>query len=128
MALASVKHQSSETYFEVSSTRAARVLRISVVGDLDMATTPYLRSSVASLLLCGPTAPTEVEIDLSGVSFMGACGFRAIDEIRRTSEYLGLDFVIVNPSRAVVRLLEILDREDLAERAMDRLPTGVLSA
>ncbi len=92
-------------------------------GEVDVATAEHLTDAVRDL-----TAPGAVVIDMSGVSFMDSSGVRALLDAEELATGAGRPFAIVNPSRAVVRLLDLIDLRarfvelpGLDERAIARL-------
>ena len=65
-------------------------------GELDIQCVPALEAVLAQL-------NGQAEIDLSGVTFFDSCALRAFLTARRQN----VNVRIVNPSKAVVRVLEI---------------------
>ena len=65
-------------------------------GDLDLATVPALEAVLAQL-------DGAAEVDLSGVTFFDSTALRCLLVVRRRNANLR----IVNPSKSVVKVLEI---------------------
>ena len=72
--------------------------RISVSGDLDMATAPRLQESTTAV-------KENLALDLSRVRFIDSSGLRALFQINQTIEPVAL----VSPSAVVQRLLSLTD-------------------
>ncbi len=87
--------------FEIDSRIAEGVHRLTVVGDLDLATTPELVRRLAEV----DRTARAVEIDLGQVSFLDACGLRCLlagqAEFERNG---GPPLALTHPSRPVRRL------------------------
>ena len=75
--------------------------RLKIVGELDVATVPRLTE------MLGDMQAGEVVLDLSELRFLDSCGTRALLELARTRNGNG-PVVILDPSRAVARLFEII--------------------
>lgn len=74
---------------------------LKIVGELDVATAPQLAEALRDVLA------GEVVLDLSELTFLDSCGTRALLELARTRNGNG-PVVILDPSRAVARLFEII--------------------
>ena len=66
--------------------RGTAGVRVKLVGDLDCATAPRLREVVAGL---NSARAQEVELDLTGLTFLDLQGVRMLVEVRRTVEQAG---------------------------------------
>lgn len=79
--------------------------RVSVSGELDLATVPTL-----SAALRGPLADpfNDIRLDLSDVTFIDSTGLTAVLEARATWLAAGTTFVIERQSQAVDRLVRLL--------------------
>jgi anti-sigma B factor antagonist len=71
--------------------------RLALRGELDLLSVPALEAVLAEL------GDGSIEIDLSGVSFFDSSALRTFLTVRRRNQLLRL----VNPSKAVVKVLEI---------------------
>lgn len=76
---------------------------LKLAGELDLATVPSLREALFDFL---PT--DEVHLDLSELTFLDSTGLHALLALARSRRGDG-SVVLVNPSPAVMRVLEIVD-------------------
>ncbi len=60
--------------------------RLSVSGDLDLASAPLLAERAVALV---PEAPGQLVIDFSGVTFCDSAGIRALLTVRNAAERAG---------------------------------------
>ncbi len=87
--------------FEIDSQIADGVHRLTVVGELDLATAPELMGRLAEV----DRTVKAVEIDLGHVSFVDACGLRCLLAGRADFDRDGGPrLVLTNPSPPVQRL------------------------
>jgi anti-sigma B factor antagonist len=80
---------------------------LTVVGELDAYTAPALEGR-----LLGSIAQDDLRIDLSGVSFMDSTGIRVIVKVDNELRSRDRALVIVRPSPAVLRLLQLTSLDD----------------
>lgn len=88
---------------------------VRVRGEIDIATNPTFDAALAS---AGEAGVTLLEMDLSGVTFMGSSGLAALLRAQRLLRERGARLVLVRPSRAVTDLLEmtkLLERFGIGE-------------
>ncbi|MEV6923038.1 STAS domain-containing protein [Dactylosporangium sp. NPDC051485] len=90
----------------VADRSAARVVRVSVAGDLDAATVPRLRSALAAAVA---ERPERLELDLARVTF---CSTGAVTELDAVRRFLPGRLVITDARRPVRRMLELCDLTD----------------
>jgi anti-sigma B factor antagonist len=76
---------------------------VALVGELDLAGVPDLRSQLAALVAEGG----RVTIDLSELSFIDSTGLGLMLGTQRTAAETGCEVVFRRPQPAVRRLLEI---------------------
>lgn len=88
-------------------TASGAAVRLSVSGDLDVATAPYLRAVLQEA--CGERA--WIDVDLSAVTFLDCAGLRPLTE---THDRIGTRFAVVAPSPPVVRFLALLQEPTCA--------------
>ena len=81
---------------------------IVVEGELDMATAPYLGEALKAAMTGDGFLGSSVMIDLSRVEFIDCSGWSPIVAAATAGEAAGLSLVVVDPSRPVCRLLELL--------------------
>lgn len=79
-----------------------QVAVVRVTGDVDMLTTPVLRSTVEQQIAVGCR---KLVIDMRDVTFLGSSGLAALVEAQRASEARGVALRLVGDSRAVTRPL-----------------------
>ncbi len=90
--------------FEIDSQVTEGVHRLTVVGELDLATAPELGRCLAEV----DRAVSAVEVDLGQVSFLDACGLRCL--LAGEADFNcdgGPRLVLANPSRPVERLFAL---------------------
>lgn len=77
---------------------------VAVRGELDAYTAPRFRDQVAALVHQGRT---EVTVDLHEVEFVDSSGLSALIAAHKQLRRLGGDLVLLAPTAAVFRVLEI---------------------
>jgi anti-anti-sigma factor len=87
-----------------------------ITGELDMASAPDLRQRISELLQPGLE---RVVLDLSGVEFIDAGGLSVLVEMSKLLAVSGSSLLIRKPSRAVRRLLDLLQMQNLLPEATD---------
>ena len=75
---------------------------VRLMGELDLAGAPKLRSALAGL-------DGDVELDCSGLDFIDGAGLCAVLQGHEACAARGAKLVLVNPSPAVDRLLGIIE-------------------
>ncbi|SFF76314.1 STAS domain-containing protein [Blastococcus tunisiensis] len=91
---------------EVTQRVEGGVARLSLAGELtETARRPLVRV-VTELLLHQP-APTRVELDVSATTFMNSAGTAVLVQLQRLTAPRGIDVVLVHPTPAVVRPLQL---------------------
>jgi anti-anti-sigma factor len=88
-----------------------RRYRIVLEGELDLRSAVDLRAEVSAMLAERPP-PTDVEVDLVGVTFMDSLGLGTLVVGHRICAQLGVRFRVLNPSPFVARLLEVSGLRD----------------
>ena len=76
---------------------------VSVRGEVDIATAPMLDRLLHSLL----ESHAHVVLDLSGVSFIDSTGIGVLVAAARAADQDGGSFAVREPSRSVLRVLEL---------------------
>ena len=87
--------------------------RIAVRGEVDIATCPGLDDTIVSIVRAGVDV---LEIDLSGVTFMGSSGLASLLRAQRLAVEGGGGVRLLRPSQVVRDLLEmtrLLDRFEI---------------
>jgi anti-anti-sigma factor len=90
--------------FEITVDRRAEELRVRVMGDLDIATTPELKRVLDGL---ADEQHDRLLLDLDDLQFMDASGLRAILSAHRSAQREGNRITICNSSDQVHRLFEV---------------------
>jgi len=103
---------------DVTSTRTT----IHVRGEIDLATAPQFRRELEHWLSHGPS---EVWVDLSGVSFMDSAGVHALLIALRTAHLIGSRIALTNTSPQVDRLLAVTGVVLLAARPLTSVRAAV---
>jgi anti-anti-sigma factor len=82
---------------------------ITVTGDIDLATADDLRLRIIALI---GSAPHNIGLDLSGVTFIDCQGLRALEAVHTHVRANGASLRLTGMSPVVVRLLELVDAID----------------
>jgi anti-sigma B factor antagonist len=85
--------------FQITSTDVG----LAVSGEIDAHTAPALKSAADEAL----AQRSELRLDMSEVEFIDSSGLGVLVSITEAARDAGGDLVVVTPSRAVVRLLEL---------------------
>lgn len=83
---------------------------VTVVGEIDLATTPLLRSYLGQQL---DKATSLLVIDLRGVAFVDAGGIAALVDTRRAAQHKQIPLQLIANSHAVLRPLHAAELTDL---------------
>ncbi|GAA2993203.1 STAS domain-containing protein [Streptosporangium longisporum] len=89
---------------QLTSEHASDFVVITVAGELDLATRPYLLAFAQDII---DTSPGTVVVDLSGVAFIDACGLSALIAIRRHARERGTPLLLAGAPPAVLKLLKL---------------------
>lgn len=93
-------------------TREGATVVVALSGELDLATAPRLRSCLAPMVTAA-TAPQELVLDLSDLSFLDASGISALLTVQRALAARGGRLCLRSPSRLVRRIVQVLDLDGL---------------
>ena len=91
--------------FDVRPTVARPVVRVSVVGEVDIATSDRLFETLARLLSAREI--TRVEVDLSAVTLLGAAGVSVLLNAHGMARRTGKDLRVEGASGLPLKVLEI---------------------
>jgi anti-anti-sigma factor len=95
-----------ETGPAVDSALAGGVLRLTVTGELtETARRPLVRELTDRLL--GEPGLLRVELALAGVGFISSAGIAVLVQLQKLGAPRGVEVVLVDPSPAVVRPLQL---------------------
>ena len=78
--------------------------RIKVEGEVDLSSSPELRTAILKATAKGKG---KVAVDLSGVPYMDSSGVATLVEGLKSVCQKGADFVLVSPSAAVMKVLQL---------------------
>jgi anti-sigma B factor antagonist len=81
-------------------------VRVSVVGEIDMAAAPALEAALAAAV--DRDGATRVEIDFAGVTFCDSIGIAALDRAYATASRRSLPLRLLGVRPAVARVLDII--------------------
>jgi anti-sigma B factor antagonist len=101
---------------EVTQTEGSPVL-VALVGELDLVSASAFIRAVADLQ---PLLPTQVVIDLSGLTFVDSSGVNALVQAVRAVEADGGGAVLAAPSAPTRRVLEITRAGEIVPIVADR--------
>lgn len=93
---------------------ALAVVVLTVTGEIDLCTVARLRDHLDKQLAAGHRG---VVLDLSGVSFFGACGLRLLNRTADRAWSAGVVMRLVTDSRQVLRVLDLTGCEGLVPLA-----------
>lgn len=77
---------------------------IEVAGEVDLYTSPELRSAVNKVV---PKANARLGVDLMNVPYMDSSGVATLVEALRLCNAKNMEFVLVSPSQAVMKVLQL---------------------
>ena len=97
---------------EVETKQLDSTSLISVTGEVDLYTSPELRSAIMDAV---PAAAATVAVDLSGVRYMDSSGVATLVEGLRRCRDLDKVFKLVAPSTAVMKVLELAKLDSVFE-------------
>lgn len=98
-------------------------LRVTVAGEVDLATADEVRQSVHAALA---ERPGRVEVDLASTTFVDAVGVRALVDSARAADDAGVHLSVCNPHGIVARVLAVTGAAgtlDLASPPETRAPS-----
>lgn len=109
----------------VTTTPSPGQLVIEVGGEVDMLTSPQLRTAVLDQLEPG-TGVELIVLDLDGVTFLGTSGLAVLIEVREAAHTAGVELRLACTARRVLRpltiagLIPLFDIHDTIDRALAR--------
>jgi anti-anti-sigma factor len=89
----------TDTPFELTSSRVAGALVVTIVGEIDMATAPEVSRAIDS----GHDGAERVVVDLTEVTFLDSSALNALVHCQRTLAESDIGFRVVSPSDRAVR-------------------------
>jgi anti-anti-sigma factor len=85
--------------------------RVTVVGEVDLATAPALRTALLRLL--ADHHPTALVVDLDAVTFLDCAGLSALVAARNAAIGTGRQVRVTNPQPIVRRVLDLTGLSDV---------------
>ena len=89
--------------------------RLRLFGELDVSEVPRVRA-------CLDGSDGDVELDCSGLGFIDAAGLGLFVELDAECRARSAQLLIINPSRCVIRLLELTGLDSLLSAAAGNGP------
>jgi anti-anti-sigma factor len=89
---------------EIRNHETSKWTVLTIRDDVDLATSPVLRSHLENLLL---SKKRPLALDLSGVTHMDSSGIAVLIEGFRWAKKVGVPFVLLSPSPQVRMILEL---------------------
>jgi anti-anti-sigma factor len=93
------------------------VCRLSIIGELDIATTPQLQDAVNEARAGGAYT---VDIDLADLSFIDSTGLRMFLALNQQAASEGWSLVLARPSESLKTILQVTGVEDELPIAHER--------
>jgi len=97
---------------EIDSTNENGVMMITVEGEIDLYSSPKLRSAIVKSV---PDATSRIEVILAGVRYMDSSGVATLVEGLRDARDNGREFTLVSPSEAVMKVLRLAKLDSVFE-------------
>jgi anti-anti-sigma factor len=104
---------------EVVPDSASVTLRL--VGEIDMCSAESIRDAAFAAI---HQHHTDVHVDMSSVTFMDSTGLQVLLAARRRAELAGGRLNLLNPTRAVLRVLEVTGVDHLFEIERAAIPAA----
>ena len=89
---------------QVNVTDSEEAITIKVEGEIDLYSSPELRSAINQAV---PKGRRAVRIDLGGVAYMDSSGVATLVEGLRHAGDKGVEFVLIAPSSSVMKVLQL---------------------
>ena len=96
----------------IETTDTADETLIAIEGDIDLYSSPDLRTAVLKAV---PKATTGVGIHLGGVTYMDSSGVATLVEGLRSAKEHNKTFTLLAPSTAVMKVLELARLDSIFE-------------
>ena len=94
---------------QVESGREGERARLTLVGELDIATVPRLQEAVEEALAAGPS---ELIVDLRALGFLDSSGLRQFILLADRAREEGWSLVLVRPEKAVLAIFQVTRAEE----------------
>ncbi|MEU3186255.1 STAS domain-containing protein [Streptomyces sp. NPDC006923] len=100
----------SHTFESSHTVNGAGHARVTVAGELDHDTAPYVREAVAA---CLAKRPKSLRLDLTGICFCDCSGVNALLGARIAVLLAGADLVVEGIGTQLARLLSLIGASDI---------------
>jgi len=97
---------------KIKTDNSADETRLIVEGDIDLYSSPELRDAVLAAV---PKSTTGVGVHLESVGYMDSSGVATLVEGLRSAKENDKSFVLVAPSHAVMKVLELARLDSVFE-------------
>lgn len=94
---------------QVESQAEGDRVRLTLVGELDIATVPRLEDAIAAALARGPR---QLVIDLRPLGFLDSSGLREFIVLADRAQEEGFELQLVRPAKAVLAIFQITRAEE----------------
>ena len=94
---------------QVDSVREGDRARLTLTGELDIATVPRLQDALEAALAGGPR---QLVVDLRTLGFLDSSGLRQFIVLADRAREEGFELVLVRPARAVLAIFQITRAEE----------------
>jgi anti-sigma B factor antagonist len=89
---------------QIETAEAGGKIVLTVRGDVDLSTSPELRTALTNAI---STDPETVAVGLDDVNYMDSSGIATLIEALRTTRKKKINFLLVAPSKAVMRVMQM---------------------
>jgi len=96
--------------FTIDVERIASVIRLCVIGDIDLSTVGQLDRAITEALRAGAAS---LIVDLTATTFCDCTGIAALFAGRRTAAAHGIAYQVINPTGLPAKIMLILDPQNL---------------
>lgn len=106
-----------------------QIVRVRVVGELDLATAPALSGELIAAgrhddVHSARTSPPSIQLDLSGLTFIDIGGLGALTDARRALLRLGCRLCLTSPDPRPLRVLDLAVRAGWLPRDLECASCG----
>lgn len=109
-----------------SSCPSPGTVRVSVIGEIDLASSDVLRVRLVNVL--SALHPRRLEVDLAGVTFLDCGGLTALLVLGRAAAGTGCRLRVTNPQPIVRRVLDLTGLLGILTTGFDQAPVAAAGA
>jgi anti-anti-sigma factor len=102
----------AQLHVSVSDPAGGGAVTVTAAGEIDLCTAPALSQALEKAL---SGAPSQVDVELSGVSFLDASGVSAILQCWDRAELVGVRLRLLRPRPFVRRVLDLTEVTTVCE-------------